>query len=396
MSAVLLLAGARKTPKLAGGWASRSTSVFRETIWSRASRSVAASRSLLAAVLRASGGRRPAGVPAWRCRAGGRRPAPASGRARLERTQAELSASPVRSALRSCRSGHDTPPCAKPYPGSISAVRCNPRHTRRALGDVCVTVRETPGASRRAKIRKPVWPTMACWGRTASPSACQPRSSVSVASGSVKPVCTRMRLHRAGQLGGGGDVAAEHPAGHQHVGQRRRRSPRARACPGRPGRPGGGSVAGTLDQIADPQLPGRVGPAEEVLDVAAGDRGEVLAALVGDQPTGRSDRAQQVTGQRTRADPGLEHPGAGEDVGADQDLGRVLGVDHGRPARHLHGDLASSGRSARIRDAARRVHHHPLGPADQVVVRDPALGGVERAAGGEQRPSAGGPSGRSG
>ncbi len=35
----------RKTPKPAGGWASRSTSSFRATIWSRASWSVSTSRS---------------------------------------------------------------------------------------------------------------------------------------------------------------------------------------------------------------------------------------------------------------------------------------------------------------------------------------------------------------
>ena len=50
MSAVCSSAAARKTPKLAGGWASRSTSALRVMICSRASRSVAASRSLLAAV----------------------------------------------------------------------------------------------------------------------------------------------------------------------------------------------------------------------------------------------------------------------------------------------------------------------------------------------------------
>ena len=54
MSAVCSSWAARKTPKLAGGWASRSTSPFSETIWSRASRNVAASRSLLAAVVLAS------------------------------------------------------------------------------------------------------------------------------------------------------------------------------------------------------------------------------------------------------------------------------------------------------------------------------------------------------
>ena len=54
MSAVCSSWASRKTPKLAGGWASRSTSLFSDTIWSRASRSVAASRSLLAAVVLAS------------------------------------------------------------------------------------------------------------------------------------------------------------------------------------------------------------------------------------------------------------------------------------------------------------------------------------------------------
>ena len=38
----------RKTPKPDGGWASRSTSSFSATIWSRASRRVAASRSFWA------------------------------------------------------------------------------------------------------------------------------------------------------------------------------------------------------------------------------------------------------------------------------------------------------------------------------------------------------------
>ena len=54
MSAVFSPVSARKMPKLAGGCASRSTSVLSETIWSRASRSVDASRSLLAAVVRTS------------------------------------------------------------------------------------------------------------------------------------------------------------------------------------------------------------------------------------------------------------------------------------------------------------------------------------------------------
>ena len=54
MSAVCSSRAARKTAKLAGGCAKRSTSFFKETIWSRASRSVVARRSLLAAVVRAS------------------------------------------------------------------------------------------------------------------------------------------------------------------------------------------------------------------------------------------------------------------------------------------------------------------------------------------------------
>jgi hypothetical protein len=42
-------AGPTKMPKVFGGWARRSTSAFRATIWSRASRSVEASRSFWAA-----------------------------------------------------------------------------------------------------------------------------------------------------------------------------------------------------------------------------------------------------------------------------------------------------------------------------------------------------------
>jgi len=47
-SAVPSSHGFRKTPNPDGGWASRSTSSFSATIWSRASRSVVASRSFWA------------------------------------------------------------------------------------------------------------------------------------------------------------------------------------------------------------------------------------------------------------------------------------------------------------------------------------------------------------
>ena len=49
----------------------------------------------------------------------------------------------------------------------------------------------TPGASRRAVTRNPVWPTIRCSGRTASPSTCQPRVRLSQAAGSSKPPCPR-------------------------------------------------------------------------------------------------------------------------------------------------------------------------------------------------------------
>ena len=155
---------------------------------------------------------------------------------------------------------HRTPPRRKTLPalpsrtGVILAIRAGGRPTLAAAGAT------TPGASRRAKIKKPVWPTIACWGRTASPSACQPRTSDSVASGSVKPGVHPDRLHRAGQLGGGGHVRAEHPARHQHLGGRRRRTPRAPACRAstRSTSPGG-SGCQPLDQVAHPQIPGRDG-----------------------------------------------------------------------------------------------------------------------------------------
>ncbi len=123
--------------------------------------------------------------------------------------------------------------------------------------------------------------------------------------------------------------------------------------------------------------------AEEGLHIALGDLGEIGAALVGVQPSGRSDGAQEEHAQRPRARPGLQYAGSGKDVGLHQDLGCVLGVDHCRTSRHSHAELLHQGTKGQIRRAPYRTHHAALGLADEFVELDGALGGVEPSACGE-------------
>ena len=119
--------------------------------------------------------------------------------------------------------------------------------------------------------------------------------------------------------------------------------------------------------------------------------------------------AQQRAGERAGADAGLEHPGAGEDVGDADDLGGVLGVDHRGAARHRQHEVgqqrpqrqvgaprrsrsprcpraARSGRRARrtplwvwntLPGAQRDRVHPPLGVGEL-----DAVAGCERSAGG--------------
>ncbi len=85
-----------------------------------------------------------------------------------------------------------------------------------------------------------------------------------------------------------------------------------------------------VGEVPEGQRPRRVRAAEEPLDVRAGDRREVLAALDRVQGAGVTDGTQQVEGQRAGADAGLDHARARVDVGHRDDLAGVLGVDHRR------------------------------------------------------------------
>ena len=113
----------------------------------------------------------------------------------------------------------------------------------------------------------------------------------------------------------------------------------------------------------------------------AGDVGEVLAALERDQLAVVADGPQQRHAQGPGPDPGLDDPGAGEDVGHRHDLGRVLGVDHGRPARHRHHVVGEQRTQREVLGAGRVGHDRPVGRADEVVVGEPAGVGVELAPG---------------
>ena len=108
--------------------------------------------------------------------------------------------------------------------------------------------------------------------------------------------------------------------------------------------------------------------AEELGDVAAGDVGELLAALVGGHPAVGADRTQQGAGQRPRADAGLDHVGAGEDVGHGHDLGGVLGVDHRRATRHGDHELREQGPEDEVLPARGGGHGEPLLATDELVV----------------------------
>ncbi len=188
-------------------------------------------------------------------------------------------------------------------------------------------------------------------------------------------------LGDAGQLGGGGDVADQQAAGHERVGDG------LEALPGRKhvedhavDRAGRADLGQGLGQVADRHGPGRVVGAEEGAGVAAGDLGEVGPALEGQQPPLVADGAQQRHGQRPGPHAGLDHGGAGEDVGILHDLARVLGIDDGGAAGHGH-DVVGQQRAQREELLAGRVGERgPVGQADDAVVQDAPAVGVELAA----------------
>ena len=112
--------------------------------------------------------------------------------------------------------------------------------------------------------------------------------------------------------------------------------------------------------------------------------GEVLAALDGQQLPALPDGGEQVHGQCTGADAGLQDAGAGEDVPHGDDLTGVLGVDHLCAAGHGQ-DVVGQERAQQEQlvtgvslDDAALVH------ADNIPVVEGAAHGLEVAVGVEQ------------
>ena len=178
-------------------------------------------------------------------------------------------------------------------------------------------------------------------------------------------------LGHAGELRHGGHVADHHTAGGECGGHG------VQALPGGEhvqdhAVHGAGLLGGTelLREVTEAQLPRGVRAAEHGLDVAACDLRELLAALERVHATLVPNRAQQGDAQRTRADPGLDHPGAREDVRHGHDLTRVLGVDHRRAAGHGEHEVLEQGAQRLVLDAGGVAHHGPLGLPDQLVVRE--------------------------
>ncbi len=188
------------------------------------------------------------------------------------------------------------------------------------------------------------------------------------------PVRTQ-RVHGAAELGGRGDVAAQHAARLQHLADRVHALPGSEHVEDHAVDP---LRTHRLDEITDTYVPCRVLLLEEALHVLLGDRGEVGAALVRVELSRRPDGPQQRERQSARADTRLEHPRPREDVGVHEDLRGVLGIDHGRATRHRDRVLLEQRTQREVRDALRRGHDDTVRAVDEVVVVDAAPGRVER------------------
>ncbi len=103
-----------------------------------------------------------------------------------------------------------------------------------------------------------------------------------------RPVLAQ-RLDHPPELGGGGHVGADDPAGHQRGAHRVQHVPRGQHVQHHPVH----VPFGRLGQVAHPQCVGGMRPAEEGLDVLLGDRGEIGPPFVGDEVSGVADSPQQ-------------------------------------------------------------------------------------------------------
>ena len=192
------------------------------------------------------------------------------------------------------------------------------------------------------------------------------------------------RLDEAGELGRGGDVRAHDAAGAEGVGGRVETLPGRQHVEDDPV----GALAGgrqRLGQVAEREPPGGMGlplgRSEELVDVAAGDVGELFATFVRRHPPVRADGPEEGAGEGAGADAGLHDVGTGEDVGERDDLRGVLGVDDGRAARHRDHELREQRSEAEVLPARGGDDREALLAADQLVVLDVAAVGEEPLAG---------------
>ena len=80
-------------------------------------------------------------------------------------------------------------------------------------------------------------------------------------------------------------------------------------------------------------------------------------------------------------DPGLQHPGAREHVGQQQQRPEVLGIDDLGPPRHLEHEVRQRGPQDREPRPLGGLHTRPLGLAEHLLVPHEAGMGVEGPAG---------------
>src|SRR5699024_4561799 len=102
-----------------------------------------------------------------------------------------------------------------------------------------------------------------------------------------------------------------------------------------------------------------------------------LTDLVGEHPTPGPDRAQEGAGERSRSGPGLEDPGAREDVALVDDLRRVLGVDDLGAAGHRQDVVGEYWAQREVVGILGRADDRALGRADEIVVPHRSVMGEE-------------------
>ncbi len=189
-------------------------------------------------------------------------------------------------------------------------------------------------------------------------------------------------LGESRELGGRGDITDEDPAGRERVGDDVEALPGGEHVEDDPvDRAVGHGERQRADEVADRDGPRGVGPAEEVLDVAAGDLREFGAALEGVHVPVVTDGPQQRHAQRAGADTRLDDPGAREDVGHRDDLSGILGIDDRRAPRHRHHVVREQRPQREVFDPGGVGHRRAVRAADEVVVAQAAAVGEELPAG---------------